>query len=166
MIRFAWRRRVFSRAISLCLAAGAAGALSNAVRDRDRLAWTPGVFPPVEREIRPLGIGVVRHDVFEQARLRGGIVVDARSGTRYRDGHIPGAISIPAYEDFAVFLNHAATLVEADWIGVYGADPFSGDGAEVARMLGECGLARVHLYVGGYADWRARRKPAAPGDPP
>lgn len=158
MIRHLRRRRVWIRMVGICAVGCAAGFFANAARDRGKLSWSPGVFPPIEREASNSGILVIRRDAFREALARGGIAVDARSPSRYRAGHVPGAISFPVDEDFDGLLRHAAVLFEADWIGVYGTDAFTDDGLYVARLFREIGLTNAHLYVGGYEDWQRGRR--------
>jgi len=150
------RRGVGIGVLGICLIGAVLGFLSNRIRVKGKLSWTPGEFPPIEQEAVAAGIPVVRWEEFRAARDAGGVVLDARSESQYNRGHVPGAISFPVGDGFDALMRHAVHLLDTEWIGVYGEESETTEALRVARMLRECDFEKVYLYVGGFEDWIGR----------
>jgi rhodanese-related sulfurtransferase len=90
-------------------------------------------------------------------------VVDALGGSYFGNGHIPGAVNIPAHR-----VTELASSVLPDRnaaIVVYGADRYSAGADVVIRQLVRLGYRDVSRYVGGKEAWVQAGLPlAADGD--
>lgn len=107
----------------------------------------------VNREGPPVLGGLPRPERLDPATLPdlledGGLVLDVRSGTRFREGHVPGVLSLPLNGSFTEW---------AGWLLPYDRELYLlevGDGRsarEAARRLALIGLERVGGYFGGEA---------------
>jgi len=131
---------------------------------------------------RPWGGVVVRDQV--ASRSVGTMVIDARSGERYRGdeepvdpkaGHIPGAISLPLEDNLAPDLSFLPpSALRHRFVGAGVAD--------VDRVISQCGsgvtachnilamevagIDRPDLYVGSWSDWSCSDLPVATGSAP
>lgn len=127
--------------------------------------------------------GVVLRD---QVASRGDntMVIDARSGERYRGdeepvdpkaGHIPGAISLPLEENLApdlTFLPRSVLRERFSSAGVTNADHVisqCGSGVTACHnilAMEVAGIDRPDLYVGSWSDWSSSDLPVATGNTP
>ncbi|MDD2707005.1 MAG: rhodanese-like domain-containing protein [Verrucomicrobiae bacterium] len=90
-----------------------------------------------------------------------GIVLDARPEIFYRQGHVPGALSL-SREEFERDYRRQRSVLEKDWgqlLAVYCADSICDDGQLVADALSKLGFRRVLLFKGGWNEWREQRLP-------
>jgi thiosulfate/3-mercaptopyruvate sulfurtransferase len=101
----------------------------------------------------------------------GGILLDARSGERYRGevepidaraGHIPGAVSAPASENLVDerYLSPAALRSRFERLGVDGSRPvcvYCGSGVTAAQEVAALERAgfKALLYAGSWSQWSA-----------
>lgn len=93
--------------------------------------------------------------VQETARLMQGeprpVLIDLRDRTGYDDGHIPGALSVPAAQ-FKERLE-SLKLPKMDAVVLYGADDKLA--RDATRLLYENGYQGALTLRGGFAAWRA-----------
>ncbi len=171
-----------------------------AVLDGGYRAWVGAGLPvttaparpaPGDLVVRPGGMPVVDADG-AAATARGGVLLDARAGARYRGetepvdpaaGHVPGAVSAPATDHLDATGRWRAPDDLARHYGALGVPP-DGDGAAVAAYCGSgvtaaavvlaleyAGLRPPHrpaaLYAGSWSHWSADpRRPVATGPTP
>ncbi|WP_280726503.1 sulfurtransferase [Kitasatospora sp. MAA4] len=142
---------------------------------------TTEVPPPGEGDFKPVPGQLPTLDADQAAELaRGGLLLDARAGERYRGetepidpraGHIPGAVSAPTNENLGPdgrFLPAAelaerfrALGAEGQAVGVY-----CGSGVTAAHQALALELAgrQAALYPGSWSEWsRDPARPAATG---
>jgi rhodanese-related sulfurtransferase len=86
----------------------------------------------------------------------GTLLLDARAAAAYRQGHIPGALSLPLGEFAQVFPPLARRLREARMLVTYCSGPNCGDARDLARRLWDRGLKNLLLYKGGMEDWNEK----------
>lgn len=85
------------------------------------------------------------------------VVVDARPADAYRAGHLPTAISVPAFdvpnppESTGVLAAHGLTGREQ--IVCYGEGSYSADAARLFWLLEVAGASRVSILEGGISAW-------------
>ncbi len=95
-----------------------------------------------------------------------GVILDARPLKDYRDGHVPGAISLPV-SAFDTRLPAVQILfVPGQRILVLGAGPNSGDALQLARLLIARGLEAVEVVTEGVPAWTAAGRAVQPGGSP
>ena len=91
----------------------------------------------------------------EQAAL----FLDARSPEDYAEGHVPGALSLPAYEFDARFPEIAERVEEAQSIVVYCDGVECSDSIHVAERLVEYGFSDVSVFESGWRAWAESKAP-------
>lgn len=102
----------------------------------------------------------LHHDL--EHRVPGLIVVDARSGAAYFEGHIPGAISFPhrtMTPESTAGLSRDATYVS------YCSGPGCNGSTRGALRLAELGF-RVKELIGGLEYWQKEGYPVTTGESP
>lgn len=154
------------------------------------LPVTDAPTPPVAGDVvvRPGGMPVLDADGAAAVVDAGGVLIDARSGPRFRGetepldpvaGHVPGAVNLPAAELLGAdgfwpgpdrMAEHLAALGVRDGTAVAA---YCGSGVTAAALV----LAAEHaglrpaedpaaLYVGSWSNWCALGRPVATGDDP
>ncbi len=84
-----------------------------------------------------------------------GLVLDARPGIFHRDGHVPGAVSLPR-DDFESSYARVKVLLEANRgqsMVVYCSDDACDDSKWVCQALTSLGYTRVNVFRGGWDAW-------------
>jgi ArsR family transcriptional regulator len=80
-------------------------------------------------------------------------IIDVREAAAYREGHIPGALSIPVSELDA----RAADLVDTEaTIVTYCSCPAEETSMYAATLLRERGFRSVAVLKGGFPEWERR----------
>lgn len=95
--------------------------------------------------------------------------LDARRTAEYREGHVPGAVSLPVWEaDLEARITQweaSAARAPKDPIVIY-----CGGGCEDSRLLAgklvALGYRNLLLYPGGFPAWQEASRPVAKGDRP
>ncbi|WP_043614486.1 sulfurtransferase [Nonomuraea candida] len=142
-------------------------------------AWIAAGMPttketpqPVEGDFtaRPGGMPALTAEEAAALAQRGGVLLDARAGERYRGevepidpvaGHIPGAVSAPTTENLGPdgrFLDPEALRARFSGLGVReeaGAGAYCGSGVTAAHEVLAMEVAGLPaaLYVGSWSDW-------------
>lgn len=127
---------------------------------------TPASFP-----LRPARVALAAaSDVLAALSAGGTAIIDARGAPRFRgeappldpvEGHIPGAINIPANGELAGNARLRRLTAEAKRLIAY-----CGSGVvacNIVLVCAELGRDDVQLYAGSWSDWAARRLPAQSG---
>lgn len=145
-----WKHlRQMAALVAVALALGLA---ANAVR-REPLP----LLRPLPKPAAAPSFGEVDADFVAQVRAAPGILLlDARAAEAFRQGHIPGALSLPLAEFSLVFAGLEGELRRARLLVAYCSDSHCGDSPELASRLWAKGLKNVLLYRGGWQDWTAR----------
>ncbi|MBN1443099.1 MAG: rhodanese-like domain-containing protein [Planctomycetes bacterium] len=133
-------------------------------------AASPADPPPPET--LPLSAGgfpfVGFGHVFESWR-DGLLIIDARSPRLYREGHIPGAVLIPAWEpriEDRIAALRETEPVEAPVILYCSKSDDCEDSEIVAGNMRGLGFLDLSIYAGGFPEWVERGMPVAKGDDP
>ncbi len=151
----------------LALLALAAGCmfLANTLGPR-RIPWVEAWTERLDQQAREAGVGVA--GLAETTRLiEAGthVVIDARLPSRYRAGHLPGAVSLPLRTAAREFAAIEPLLTGPDQpVLVYCTSRGCDEGLAVARFLQRRGLQRIVLFTGGWTEWRRARLPVE-GEP-
>jgi rhodanese-related sulfurtransferase len=102
----------------------------------------------------PAGIGGVDNDEARQALDDpSALFLDARSPQEYNEGHLPGALNLPAYEFDDHFFEVMEPIEEASRIIVYCDGDECSDSIAVAERLVEFGFSEVYVFEGGWRSW-------------
>lgn len=93
------------------------------------------------------------------------IFVDARDEERYRAGHVPGAFELDPYRPEAYLAVVLPVCQAADEIVLYCHGGDCEDSELAAVTLREAGIPgeRLHVYMGGLAEWAALGLPVETG---
>lgn len=84
------------------------------------------------------------------------VIVDARSPERFSNGHIPGAVNLPARQQGAPIPREVTRRSQYQPVVVYCSSPSCSDSERVARRLRAAGLDPVKLFEGGWQAWLRR----------
>jgi rhodanese-related sulfurtransferase len=86
------------------------------------------------------------------------VIVDARSQEEYREGHIPGAISLPLGEVNYMIDDFLSSVSPDKMIVTYCAGVECYDSHELAEILNSVGYAQVQVFAGGFPEWVEQHK--------
>jgi len=101
--------------------------------------------------INLLGISALRQAVVSASPR----LLDARSTTDFRAGHIPGARSLPFDLAADLLASMQIELARDQPLITYCARNDCDEGLELALFLRHTGYTNVLLFAGGLAEWRA-----------
>lgn len=128
--------------------------------------WDPAAllarFPPLQGQVS----ADISGDEARWLQLHGASVLDARRSDVYAAGHLPGARSLPVWEDG---LGAKVALLKADPLlplVVYCAGGDCQDSHLLAQKLWMAGYRNLRIYAGGFPDWEARGWPTHRGETP
>lgn len=130
----------------LFLAALATGLLANGLR--------PTPLPLAVSPTEPLPTVLHAEVQLVAQGSQPGLLIDARSATFYRLGHIPGALNLPRKTFNDDYARLQAQLKSAPRLIVYCSGESCEDSDWVAQALRQRGHPNVHLYPGGWEEWR------------
>jgi rhodanese-related sulfurtransferase len=147
-------------------AAAIAGVISLAIRLD--VPWTPPAEPPAavacgmdDGEL-PVALPTLERLAVPELRERLDhvVVVDTRPDADFNEGHIPGAISLPAADVASILASQSLPLPVDRDIVTY-CDRVDGSDAEyVGRLLDDAlGCDRVRVLEGGFNAWIAASGP-------
>jgi len=89
------------------------------------------------------------------------ILLDARPAFDYDEGHISGALSLPA-DDVQDNLDVLPILTPADHLLIYCAGYECDESLVLARYMRESGFTNLVIYPGGWSDWTSKQREAKP----
>lgn len=139
------------------------------------------VVRPGSLTVRPGGMAVVDAEGAATIASGEGLLVDARSGARFRGeiepldpvaGHIPGSVNLPIGDLLSAagtFRPAAEVATAFDAVGLTGdigiAAASCGSGVTACQLIlaGELAGRRLALYPGSYSQWCALGRPVATG---
>jgi len=176
---------------ALVVAAAAAAAVSNALAGPERrLDWTgrpaatempaagpasagssKGSIPPAPSasSVAPAAWREISGEEADRLQSSGVLFLDARRSSEYRDGHVPGARSVPVWEtglDEKVRALFAERPDQSAPIVVYCNGGECEDSHELAQKLYLAGFDGVRVYRDGFPDWARRGRPVTRGANP
>jgi len=105
----------------------------------------------------------------DRLQSSGVLFLDARRSSEYRDGHVPGARSVPVWEtglDEKVRALFAERPDQSAPIVVYCTGGECEDSHELAQKLYLAGFDGVRVYRDGFPDWARRGRPVTRGANP
>ena len=129
----------------------------------DHLGVPTGTPPPAAA--RPATPRLIDLEEFQQVATGGkAIVLDARAGTFYRLGHVPGALNLSRENfehDYAV-LRGTLPAQGKEPIAVYCTEPHCPDAQLVADALQKLGYGNILIYPDGWEQWQEAGLPQEP----
>jgi rhodanese-related sulfurtransferase len=93
------------------------------------------------------------------------VFVDVRHRAAWRQGHLPGAIHLPAEGFDEAWLRVGARLRPTDDLVLYCDGPHCDIARHTRDRLVGLGFQRVRIYEGGWMDWHASGLERATEDP-
>lgn len=119
------------------------------------IAAASGCTPNVtERDLTPATITDLTAATRAEARQPGTIIIDARTPSAFRKGHIPGARNV-TIADIDKDARKRPDLAEAERIIVYGQNPGDSLATGLALRMIETGYSKTRLFRGGIDGWTA-----------
>jgi rhodanese-related sulfurtransferase len=158
---FSWKRILFEAWVIIWVSIIGA-LLFNHLRPNGMVLWgrlnaaqdTPVSSPAIIGDSGASPSTVAKETAQALFKSRSVVFVDARASESYRQGHIPGAVSLPLGridEKINGFLsNHSISTP----IVTYCSGVNCGDAAHLAALLSDFGYTRVAVFTGGMEAWR------------
>ena len=123
----------------------------NGINPFRKVAEVPVVEEPDETAIE--GIRVIDLEEMLDAIGRGVDIIDARTRSEYRSGHIPGALLLDYY-DMGHYLGRVLPALDPETETViYCYGPDCDDAELLARELYTLGFTNLLVYRGGFEEW-------------
>jgi rhodanese-related sulfurtransferase len=128
---------------------------------------TPARTEPGAEEFRQIDFAALLEEI------RGGAtLIDGRRTREYLEGHIPGAVSVSAWDSPADKVNELmekGAVVEAPVVVYCGAAKDCEDSKIVSGILKGVGFVNIMIFKGGFPEWQAKApslvaKGAEPGE--
>jgi len=88
---------------------------------------------------------------------RRAIVIDARTAERYQQGHIPGAINLPARQPLTQLPEAVQSYAVILPIVVYCESATCSDSQLIAERLRALGITKVLIFEGGWEQWEQQQ---------
>ncbi len=131
------------------------GSAANTLRTDDRgIPWRDTWSNHVETRAQREGLELVNteqaHRIVEEGTH---VVFDARSGTAYLEGYIPGSISLPYADIDTAFLEAQIFITPQQPILTYCSDHTCDDALLLSLFLLDHGYTNIVLYAGGMKEW-------------
>ena len=155
-------------ALALVIGSAVVGVVVNEISPRGIPLLATGAdtdgpaTPALPEGIRGVDLPEARSAFDEQTAL----FLDARSYEDYAEGHVPGALSLPAYEFDARFPDIADRVEGAQSIIVYCDGAECSDSIRVAERLVEYGFSHVSVFESGWRAWAESEAPKSAGTEP
>jgi rhodanese-related sulfurtransferase len=114
-------------------------------------------------------VATIDFDQFRDAvNSKSDLILDARSATFYRQGHVPGAINLSRDRFASDYIGMRSNLEKNKdrEILVYCSGGACHDSKMVAQALTSLGFSQVRIFAGGWAVWTAAGLPADMGVKP
>lgn len=87
------------------------------------------------------------------------LLIDARTGEEYNQGHLPGAVSLPVYEFDRVYPEVEGLFAEGKTIVTYCSSVTCIDSPLLAKKLYGKGYRDIFVYRGGFEEWTELNNP-------
>lgn len=94
----------------------------------------------------------------------GTVFVDVRHLAAWRQGHLPGALHLPADDFDVAWLRVGARLRPDDDLVLYCDGPHCDIARHTRDRLSGLGFRRIRIYEGGWMEWHASGLDRATGD--
>ena len=128
--------------------------------------WDPAAllarFPPLQGRVST----DISSDEARWLQLHGALTLDARRSDVYAAGHLPGARSLPVWEDGLAAKIAALKADPLLPVAIYCAGGDCEDSHLLAQKLWLAGYRNLRIYAGGFPDWEARGWPTHRGEQP
>lgn len=147
-------KRFLLQTLGLLIVSGIVGFAVNAFSTRP----LPLIRPPDEREGK--WIAVTAEDVLRRFQDGSAILIDARDEKYYAEGHIPGAVNLPAARFGEVFATVGETLPRDFSLIVYCQGEPCDESLDVLENLQILEFTDLSIYKGGWQEWEKMNLPA------
>jgi rhodanese-related sulfurtransferase len=132
---------------------GVAALLANTVHPR-RIPWVQDWSIHAEAKARQAGVKVVPLSVALQKFQEGqAVFIDARPAKEFREGRIPGAVSVPFQNLDDHFLVLGELVDSGKELVLYCKSRGCDDGLMLAKELQAMGATKLVLYIDGFELW-------------
>ena len=147
-------RRLLGGCLLIGILSVASALLSNSLRSSPLPLLPPYLTGPSFASIRP-------SRAEEIVRSQGGVLLDSRYHSRYREGHLPQALSLPPRDFDLLFPLVQPLLSPQVLLIVYGEGRGWPSERELAYLLWRRGIAaeRILILEGGAHAWQREGKP-------
>jgi rhodanese-related sulfurtransferase len=122
------------------------------------VAPAPAVAPFAARLPQPVLLAEVR-----ELAAAGAVLVDARDGTPYAEGHLPGALSLPLGEVDAQLAGFQQKVQVDKTLIIYCNGYGCPDSFDLGMRLLQEGYRDVRVFEGGFPEWHDAGLPVEKG---
>lgn len=123
----------------------------------------PLIRPPDEREGK--WPSLTADEVMQRIEEGSAIAIDARNAKYFEEGHIPGAVNLPATIFGETFAEIGEALPRDYPFIVYCQGGPCGESLDVLEHLEVLGFESLFLYEGGWLDWEEKKLPVEASEP-
>lgn len=109
-----------------------------------------------QRELEEIDSVTGAKEIFDQGDV---LFVDARSTENYKDGHIPGAISLPVGQLGERIGSFLKRYPPDQAIITYCSGRTCEDSHNLAQFLADAGFINVRIFIDGYPGWESEGYP-------
>ena len=95
----------------------------------------------------------------------GAVLVDARDGAQFADGHLPGAVSLPLGEVESQLAGFRQKVAKEEILVAYCNGYGCPDSFDLGQLLIKAGYRDVRVFEGGFPEWRDAGLPVVKGQP-
>ncbi len=129
---------------------------------RQDLAPAPTIPTPLPKGLEPITTAEAKSALDKHIAL----FIDARPADQYAQGHLPGALSLPADKFDDTFPGLADRIEASPFLVIYCDGAECSDSIHVAERLLAYGFLGARVMVDGYRAWTAAGYPIAKGSKP
>ncbi len=123
----------------------------------------PLIRPPDEREGKwPV---LTADEVMQRIEEGSALAIDARDAKYFEEGHIPGAINLPASTFGETFAETGDTLPRDFPLIVYCQGGPCDESFDVLEHLEVLEFQSLHIYKGGWLEWEEKKLPVETSEP-
>lgn len=153
-------------ALAVLVASAALGIGANHLSPRGIPIFPERTQDEVSFDLPPGLVSIALRGAAEAFEAQSALFVDARGAEEYAQGHVPGAINLPAREFEDRFPYLAEEVESASSVVVYCEGVECGDAIQVGERLFEVLGREVLVLEVGWRAWEEAGHPAAEGPQP
>lgn len=160
-IKTVWRSYPVGRMVIIIVIAGVLGLLRNMLFSDSISFRESTAITGINADSLSENITLEEARQLQQQGIR---FLDARAPANYSDGHIPGALNIPASVPFQEKIQLVQNLdTDAPYV-IYCNDPDCPLGDEIYEFLQVAGFTKLHIMAAGYDGWEKAGYAVAKGE--
>lgn len=114
------------------------------------------IYKPVKLEP---GANLIVEQAYQLLMQGNVLFIDTRYTEEYYEGHIPGAVNLPANASRDQMMDFLDTVNKEQIIVTYCSNPLCNSSQRLAGYLSYLGYQNAHIFYGGYEEWVEKKYP-------